>query len=140
MSSPYLPTTDKGRGRVYLAAEDSTWTPTPADRAAALVALPEVRSSLRAQTADTIPWKSHVWEVLLPHASRFVRVWTTRQPHEKSIGGRQRRCQDHYLVLLKRSILNSVFDTLHGDIIGHLCDPQTEVDAVHRASVGLVID
>lgn len=135
MNPPSPTQTPRGRIKVQLSAEDQNWTAAPEELAAARVALTEVRTSARVQTAETIPWKDHVWEVLLPNASHFVNVWNSRHPHERSIGGQQRRSQDHYLVLLKRNILNKLFHTLEGEIMSHLCDPQSEGDALLRASV-----
>jgi len=129
----------KKRIKTTLADEDSAWVPSAADLTAARAALSEVRTSDRVQMADTVPWKNHVWEMLLPRARHFVKVWTTRHPHERIAGGRNRRNPDHYLVLLKRKILDDVLEQLKGDILTHIVSPDEEVDAVLRASVSELV-
>lgn len=138
MDIPFPSPTRQGRLKVALTEEDRTWVPSEDHLAAARVALTVVRSDDRVQTADTVPWDDEVWLRLLPMASHFARIWALRRPHERSSLGQPRRAADHYLVLLKKKLLEDLFSTLGEVILDHLRKPEDVQDLIHRAAVRML--
>ena len=118
-----------------LSAEDTEWTPSSFDDSATTATLESFMGDCHAQMTDTVPWKDHVWRLLLPRGRHFAARWRARQPHEQISSRGHKRPTDHYLVKLKKLLLDQVFDGLIGNIIDHLRSEQDESDAIKCAAV-----
>ena len=121
-----------------LAADDIEWTPTAFDDSATAATIESFMSDCRAQMADTVPWNLHVWRLLLPRGRQFAARWRARQPHEQISSQGHKRPTDHYLVKLKKHLLDQVFSGLSGNIIDYLRSDEDESDVVKRAAVRVV--